>query len=74
MDSPVIGVDLVLYLNNSPVLYPWLAIEIISVEVLIPAAVTEVNLLVYPEPEFPILTDCMTLFLFAHSNSCIPAP
>ena len=42
--------------------------------VLIPEAVTEVNLFLYPEPEFPILTELITLFLLAHFNSWIPVP
>ena len=51
----MIGVVLLSYLISSPVLYPWLDILIILVAVLIPEEVTEVNLLVYPEPELPIL-------------------
>ena len=55
------GVVLLSYLMISPVLYPWLGILIMLVAVLIPEEVVEVNLLVYPEPELPILTELTTL-------------
>ena len=70
----MIGVVLLSYLMSSPVLYPWPETLIVFVAVLIPDEVVEVNLLVYPEPELPILIELTTLFLLAHFNSWIPTP